>query len=157
MKFPSHLWWSFNTWWDTNYIAYVQKQNKQKRTPISQTWPKRLDTAWHNLPKSVWRIRSSWAWVRSNPTASKPRSLATPLSLPCECRKWTSSLSIVESKVGPYLLVPSKACKVSIFVVATLKASSFSANSIWRWKKANYSSLGSLPSHPYSMLKVEWM
>ena len=49
----------FRTWWDTNYIAHVQKQNKQKRIPASQTWPKRLDTAWHNLPKLVRRIRSS--------------------------------------------------------------------------------------------------
>ena len=49
----------FHTWWDTNYIAQVQKQNKHRRTLASQTWPKQSDTAWHNLLKPVRRIASS--------------------------------------------------------------------------------------------------
>ena len=101
----------FHTWWNTNYIAYVQK-SKAEKTQASQTWPKQSDTTLHSIPKLVWRIKSSNRWVRSNPAASNPRCLATSLSLLYECQSWISSLSKVELKVKLCLSISSKACKV---------------------------------------------
>ena len=86
---------SFHTWWNTNYIAHVQKWNEIEKTLVNQTWPKWSDTTLHIVPKPVRRIRSFEEWVWSNPTTSKPRPLEISLSWPCECRRRTNSLSIV--------------------------------------------------------------
>jgi len=91
-----------------------------------------------------------------NPVASKPKSLATSLSLMYACRSQTSSLSKAELKVELFLSVSSRACKVPTSTEATLNVSSFFATSAWRRWNANYGSLGSLVG-PYSKLKVEWM
>ena len=117
----------FHTWWNTNYIAHVQKWKETKKTFASQTWPKQFDITLHSLPKLVRRIRLSEEWVRSNLVASKPKSLAIFLSQSYECRKRTSSISILGLEVQPCLSISSKACMVPTFVVATLNASSFSS------------------------------
>jgi len=75
----------YHTWWNTNYIAPVQKWKETKKTPASQTWPKWSDIALHSLLKLVRRIGSSKEWVRSNLTSSKPKSLAISLSRPYKC------------------------------------------------------------------------
>ena len=49
----------FHTWLNTNYKAHVQKWKETEKTPASQTWPKRSDTALHNTLKPVRRIRLS--------------------------------------------------------------------------------------------------
>ena len=47
----------FRTWWNTNYIAHVQK-SKVEKTKRSQTWPKQSNTALYSILKLVRRIGS---------------------------------------------------------------------------------------------------
>ena len=119
----------FHTWWNTNYISHMQKWKETEKIPASQTWPKWFDTALHSTPKPMRRIGSSEVWVRSNPAASKLRSLAISLSLLYECQRWTSSLSRMGLEVHLCLSVSRRTCNVLISRVASLNASSFSATS----------------------------
>ena len=140
----------FHIWWNTNYIAYVQKWKETEKTPASQTWPKRFDTTRHSTPKPVRRIRPSEEWIRSNQVASNPRSLEISLSLLYECRRRTNS----PSKLG--LEVQICLCYMNVWISAAiiLNTSSFLATSTWRRWNANCGSLGSL-ADPYSRLKEE--
>ena len=141
----------FYTWWNINYISHVKKWKETEKTPASQTWPKLFDTALHSTSKLVRRIRSFEKWVRSNPVALKPRSIAISLSRPYKCQRQTSSLSILGLEVQPCLSEPSRTCNV--LISAVVRCSSFSATLTWRRGNASCGSLGSL-ADLYSRLKV---
>ena len=129
----------------------MQKLKETKKTSTNQTWPKWSDTTLHSTLKLVRRIGSSEKWVRSNLVTSKPRSLATSLSLLYICQSQTSSRFKVGLEVELCLSVPSRTCNVLISAVA--RCSSFSATLTWRRGNASYGSLGSL-ADLYSRLKV---
>ena len=134
----------------------MQKLKETEKTSTNQTWPKWSDTTLHSTLKLVRRIGSSEKWVRSNLVTSKPRSLATSLSLLYKCQSQTSSCFKVGLEVELCLSVSSIAYKMPTSTVATLSSSFFTATSVWRQRKTDYGSLG-LSTNPYSKLKVEWM
>ena len=105
----------------------------------------------HSTSKLVRRIRSFEKWVRSNPVALKPRSIAISLSRPYKCQRQTSSLSILGLEVQPCLSEPSRTCNV--LISAVVRCSSFSATLTWRRGNASCGSLGSL-ADLYSRHKV---